>query len=119
VSRRGGIRCGGARILRAGHGPSSYGPQCALWDAREFAEQIERTCQLAALFADGLRRAGHEILNEVVLNQVLVSFGPGDMTDRVIKAIQDDGICWCGGTSWQGRQAMRAASARGRRRRPI
>jgi len=54
-----------------------------------------------------LRRAGHEILNDVVLNQVLVSFGPGDRTERIISVIQDDGICWCGGTTWHGRKAMR------------
>jgi len=74
---------------------------------RGIGEQIERTCQLAARFAAGLRRSGHEILNEVVLNQVLVSFGANDLTDRVIKTIQDDGICWCGGTTWRGRRAMR------------
>ena len=74
---------------------------------RGIGDQIERTCRLASRFAEGLRRAGHEILNEVVLNQVLVSFGSGDMTDRIIKAIQDEGICWCGGTSWHGRRAMR------------
>jgi glutamate/tyrosine decarboxylase-like PLP-dependent enzyme len=74
---------------------------------RGIAEQVERTCRLAARFADGLRQAGHEILNDVVLNQVLVSFGPDDLTDRVIKTLQDDGICWCGGTTWHGRRAMR------------
>ena len=74
---------------------------------RGIGDQIERTCRLAARFAEGLCRAGHEILNEVVLNQVLVSFGPGDLTDRVIRAIQKDGICWCGGTTWHGRRAMR------------
>ena len=74
---------------------------------RGIGDQIERTCRLAAQFAEGLRRAGHEILNEVVLNQVLVSFGAGERTDRVIKVIQDDGICWCGGTTWHGRRAMR------------
>ena len=74
---------------------------------RGIGEQIERTCRVAARFADGLRRAGHEILNEVVLNQVLVSFGPGEVTDRVIEAIQTDGTCWCGGTAWHGRRAMR------------
>ena len=25
----------------------------------------------------------------------------------MIAAIQDDGTCWCGGTVWQGRTAMR------------
>jgi glutamate/tyrosine decarboxylase-like PLP-dependent enzyme len=74
---------------------------------RGISEQIERTCRLAERFADGLRKAGHEILHEVVLNQVLVSFGPDGLTDRVIETLQDDGICWCGGTMWQGRRAMR------------
>lgn len=84
-----------------------------LWAALRFlgrrgiGEQVERTCRLATRFADGLCRAGHEVLNEVTLNQVLVSFGPDDLTDRVIKAIQDEGTCWCGGTTWQGRRAMR------------
>jgi hypothetical protein len=43
----------------------------------------------------------------VVLNQVLVSFGTAERTRRVIAAIQQDGTCWCGGTSWQGTIAMR------------
>jgi threonine aldolase len=42
-----------------------------------------------------------------VLNQVLVSFGSADTTQRVIDAIQAEGTCWCGGTVWQGRTAMR------------
>ena len=66
---------------------------------------IERCCRFARRMADGLREDGHEILNEVVLNQVLVSFG--DRTRRVIEAIQRAGTCWCGGTEWQGRSAMR------------
>lgn len=74
---------------------------------RGIGEQVERACRLATRFAEGLRRAGHEILNQVTLNQVLVSFGPDSLTDRVIKAIQDDGICWCSGTEWHGRGAMR------------
>ncbi|MGH8285570.1 MAG: aspartate aminotransferase family protein, partial [Steroidobacteraceae bacterium] len=42
-----------------------------------------------------------------VLNQVLVSFGTPEETRRVIAAVQEDGTCWCGGTVWQGRTAMR------------
>ena len=71
------------------------------------AAQVERTCQHASKFAEELREAGHEILNEVVLNQVLVSFGSDDQTERVIAKIQQDGVCWCGGTVWKGRRAMR------------
>ena len=68
---------------------------------------IERTCGYAAFFADGLRHAGYEVLNEVVLNQVLVSFGSDAQTDAVIAAVQADGTCWCGGTTYHGRRAMR------------
>jgi glutamate/tyrosine decarboxylase-like PLP-dependent enzyme len=71
------------------------------------AELIERTCRLAARFADGLRKAGYEILNDVVLNQVLVSFGDDAKTRRVIAGVQEEGTCWCGGTVWHGRAAMR------------
>jgi glutamate/tyrosine decarboxylase-like PLP-dependent enzyme len=68
---------------------------------------IERNCAQAARFAEGLRRAGFEILNEVVLNQVLVNFGDAEKTRRVIREVQNDGTCWCGGTEWHGRVAMR------------
>ena len=68
---------------------------------------IERNCRLAKMFADRLRMAGFEILNDVVLNQVLVSFGEPEETQRVIAAVQSDGVCWCGGTQWHGRTAMR------------
>jgi glutamate/tyrosine decarboxylase-like PLP-dependent enzyme len=68
---------------------------------------VERTCRHAARFAEGLAAAGYEILNEVVLNQVLVSFGEPAATERAIARLQADGTCWCGGTVWQGRTAMR------------
>lgn len=71
------------------------------------ADLIERTCRHAARFAAGLRDEGYEILNDVVLNQVLVAFGDEAVTRRVIAGIQADGTCWCGGTVWQGRTAMR------------
>lgn len=71
------------------------------------AELVERTCRFAAQFAEGLTRAGYEVLNDVVLNQVLVSFGDDRTTDRVVTDLQADGTCWCGGTRWHGRSAMR------------
>ena len=70
-------------------------------------EMIERNCRAAKLFAERLRQAGFSILNDVVLNQVLVEFGSPEETRRVIAAIQSDGTCWCGGTQWHGRTAMR------------
>ena len=71
------------------------------------ADLVERCCQHATRFAEGLAAAGYEVLNEVQLNQVMVSFGDADKTRRVIEAIQRDGTCWCGGTVWQGHTAMR------------
>ena len=72
-----------------------------------FAELIERNCRQARRFADALEAAGCQVLNDVVLNQVLVSFGAPDKTLRVIAAVQQDGTCWCGGTVWKGQTAMR------------
>ena len=68
---------------------------------------VEHNCRAARRFAAGLRDAGHEILNDVVLNQVLVAFGDDRTTTEVIRGVQDDGTCWCGGTVWAGRPAMR------------
>jgi glutamate/tyrosine decarboxylase-like PLP-dependent enzyme len=84
-----------------------------LWAALRFlgkdgvAELVERTCRHASQFAKNLSHAGFEVLNEVELNQVLVAFGTDEETERVISAVQEDGTCWCGGTIWKGRRAMR------------
>ena len=71
------------------------------------AAMFERNCRQATRFAEGLQAAGYAILNDVVLNQVLVSFGAPETTRRVIAALQADGTCWCGGTVWHGQTAMR------------
>ena len=70
-------------------------------------ELIERNCRQAQRFAAGLVEAGYEVLNEVVLNQVVVTFGDAERTRRVVAAVQEDGTCWCGATVWKGRTAMR------------
>lgn len=71
------------------------------------SDLIERSCQHAAYLANGLRGAGYEVWNDVVLNQVLVSFGSDEVTRRVIIGIQQEGTCWCGGIIRRGRAAMR------------
>jgi glutamate/tyrosine decarboxylase-like PLP-dependent enzyme len=71
------------------------------------ADLIERNCRHARRFAQAFKVAGYEVLNEVVLNQVLVSFGDAATTNRIIADIQADGTCWAGGTVWQGQTAMR------------
>ncbi len=71
------------------------------------AELIDRHCDQARWLADQLALAGVEILNDVVLNQVVVAFGDDERTKKAIAALQKAGDCWCGGTRWQGREAMR------------
>jgi glutamate/tyrosine decarboxylase-like PLP-dependent enzyme len=111
----------------AGHGegsvrsPSDYVPESsrrargfATWAAlrelgrRGLAELVDRCCALARRFGEQLAGLGGiEIGNDIVLNQVLASFGTDERTDRVIEAVQHDGTCWMGGTSWRGRRYMR------------
>ncbi|MDQ2785745.1 MAG: aminotransferase class V-fold PLP-dependent enzyme [Chloroflexota bacterium] len=103
-----------------GREPNHYTPESSrraravdIWAALRslgrsgLADLIERTCRYAAQMADGLREAGYDILNDVELNQVLVSFGDAETTRRVVAAVQVEGTCWCGSTVWQGRTAMR------------
>ncbi len=77
------------------------------------AELIDRCCAHAGRFGKALAQTpGVEILNEIVLNQVLVRFlDPGGdhdaRTRAVVEAVQEDGTCWLGGTTWQGKVAMR------------
>lgn len=73
------------------------------------ADLVDRCCRFAIRFAEGIQAAGFEVLNDVVLNQALVSFGDDDTTRRVIERLQADGTCWFGGTVWQGRAAMRVS----------
>jgi glutamate/tyrosine decarboxylase-like PLP-dependent enzyme len=100
--------------------PSNYGPELSrrargveLWAGlRSLGRQgvaaiVERTSSHARRFAAGLKAAGFEVLNEVVINQVLVSFGNAEKTLRTIARLQADGTCWCGSTVWQGQTAMR------------
>ena len=71
------------------------------------ADLVDGCCRHARRFAEGFAKAGYEVLNDVVLNQVLVSFGDDATNRRIIADIQEDGTCWCGVTVWQGRTAMR------------
>lgn len=68
---------------------------------------VERNCAQASRMAERLSEAGIEILNDVVLNQVVAAFGNDGRTAAVIEGVQADGTCWCGGTQWRGRKAMR------------
>ena len=46
-------------------------------------------------------------MNDVVLNQVLVRVGDAELTDRLERALQEDGTCWMGGTTWRDERLLR------------
>jgi len=100
--------------------PSDYTPELSrkargvdVWAALRtlgrsgIAAMIERCCAHARTFARELAAAGCTVHNEVVLNQVVVSFGDAMRTRDVIARIQADGTLWCGPTIWQGHTAAR------------
>ena len=74
------------------------------------ADLVERLCAHARDIAAGLAELpGCELLNDVVLNQVLVRFEDDEATDAVIASIQAGGEAWVGGTTWDGRRAIRVS----------
>ncbi len=106
--------------LRDRREPADYNPELSrrargveLWAGLRslgrsgMAEIVERTSSHARRFAAGLKAAGFQVLNDVVINQVLVSFGTPEQTLAAIARLQAEGTCWCGSTIWQGQTAMR------------
>ena len=104
--------------------PLDYGPEISrrariidTWAALRtlgragLQELIDRTCSFARQFAQALSTAGYTVHNDVVLNQVVVSFGDAQRTTAVIEAIQRDGVLWASKTVWQGHKALRLSVA--------
>lgn len=75
------------------------------------AELIERNCAQARRMAERLAAIpGAKILNHIVLNQVLMRLPGGDDANKAaIAAIQRDGTCWLGGTTWHGQYVLRVS----------
>jgi glutamate/tyrosine decarboxylase-like PLP-dependent enzyme len=74
------------------------------------AELVDRCCGCAHLMAWALAGMdGAEVVNEVVLNQVLVRFTREgvNVSDEVLRAIQDEGTCWMSGSTWAGESVVR------------
>jgi glutamate/tyrosine decarboxylase-like PLP-dependent enzyme len=74
------------------------------------AELVDRACVCARLFAERIVLVpGVELLNDVVLNQVLFRFPSDEETDEVLRRVQEAGDVWMGGTTWDGRRAIRVS----------
>jgi glutamate/tyrosine decarboxylase-like PLP-dependent enzyme len=118
---RGAMAAPAAYLMTSAHRePTHHSPELSrrargvdIWAAlrslgREgVAELVERTCSMARRIAEGLRKNGLDVLNDVVLNQILVAAADDEMTGLLAERIQQDGTCWCGTTTWRGRRAVR------------
>lgn len=106
---------------QASYGPGDLVPESsrrargfAVWAAIKelgatgIGEMVERCCDLATRFAAGLAAGGARIVNEVVINQILIDF-PGRDADAIAAAVQAEGTCWLGGTTWRGQRLLRVS----------
>ena len=97
-----------------------YGPDMSrraraveVWAALKYlgrkgvGQLIDGFCDNAASFAGALKENGFRVLNDVVFNQVLVACETPTETRRTLENIQRGGVCWCGGTVWEDRPAIR------------
>lgn len=71
------------------------------------SELVWELHQKAVYFSELLKKAGFEILNDVVFNQVLARYKSDEKTSKLIKGIQESCVCWLGGSKWDGKTVMR------------
>ena len=75
---------------------------------RGVAEMVDRFCAHARRFADGLQQmAGVRVVNDVVFTQVMVSFGPDEVTRAVAEQLLREGTAWMTPSTWHGRAVLR------------
>ncbi|MBL7874455.1 MAG: aspartate aminotransferase family protein [Cyclobacteriaceae bacterium] len=67
-------------------------------------EMHERAKQFAAELS-GID--GFTVMNEVVFNQVIVVCESDSLTEKVLGFIQQDRVCWVGGSTWKGKKVIR------------
>ena len=68
---------------------------------------VDRLCGHAERFGKELRARGFRILNDVVFNQVLTACEGPELTTATLRYVQESGVCWCGGATWQGEPVIR------------
>ena len=84
-----------------------------LWATMKFlgksgmAALVERLCHRAKLMGKLLKKEGFILHNEVVFNQVLVALPAEADTQAVLRQVQEEGTCWCGGSVWKEQAAIR------------
>lgn len=71
------------------------------------AELVEELHAKAVYFAQRLKENGFTILNDVVFNQMLVYDKTDEQTEKIIRNVQGSGVCWFGGSHWDGKSVIR------------
>lgn len=72
-------------------------------------ELVDTLCENAVYFAEGLKKNGFIICNEIVFNQILVQCETEEKTLSTLKNIQAGGECWCGGARWKDKPVIRVS----------
>lgn len=87
-----------------------------LWAALKYlgkkgiAQMISTMCLRAHQLTEKLSLVkGFEIPNQVVFNQVLVKTESDLKTEQVLKSIQEERVCWVGGSTWKGERVIRVS----------
>lgn len=75
--------------------------------SKGISEMVYGMHQRAVQFANGLRKAGFEILNDVSFNMIIVHYQDNETTRSILKEIQEQRVCWCGGAVWHGKDVIR------------
>ena len=84
-----------------------------LWAALKYfgrsgvVELVDRLHENTVVFAQKLEMSGFTRVNDIVFNQLLVSYIDDETTNGILEEIQKDGVCWCGGTKWKGKSVIR------------
>jgi glutamate/tyrosine decarboxylase-like PLP-dependent enzyme len=71
------------------------------------SEMVHGMHRNAVKFAEGLSLEGFTILNEISFNQVLVFYKNNETTMNILKDVQEQGVCWCGGSKWEEKDVIR------------
>lgn len=73
-------------------------------------EMISAMVERARQFAKEISAVkGFFVENDVVFNQVMVRCESDEITEQVLRSIQDLRKCWLGGSLWQGKKVMRVS----------
>ena len=72
-------------------------------------ELVDGLHERSIQFADEIKKAGFQVMNDVVFNQVLVACENDNITGRTLELIQQSGECWCGSAQWYDRKVIRVS----------